>query len=193
MKLRPRREAPSVDVIGLEFGRGPCASLKEEGSEASSEVCQARPRRPRARSRRPTGAAGLSLWEHRLASERPDDLVIATPSASAPPIAHAQPHRRHGLCEKPLATSREDAEDERWIPERRVRAKRPPPPSAPPRRGFNWRLTVRDCQRMRRDHGRRPPQRRSAECYTCRGVAGARAGPPRHPEQASHPAPHHTT
>src|SRR5204863_7012700 len=80
------------------------------------------------------------LWEQMLASERPAIVVIATPPHLHRPIAHAAAAAgAHVLCEKPLATSREDAEA---IVADVARAKRIG------MTGFNWRFPVA-MQRMR--------------------------------------------
>ena len=102
--------APSIGVIGLGFGRAHVPGFQAAGARVIG-VCQ----RDEAAARKVAAAYGVprayARWEDMLATERPDVVVIATPPHLHRAIARAASAAgSHVLCEKPLATSREDAE-----------------------------------------------------------------------------------
>src|SRR5205823_2928809 len=137
--VSPPAAAPSVAVIGLGFGRAHVPAFHAAGARVVA-VCQ----RDEAAARKVAAAYGVPQvyprWEPVLASERPEIVVIATPPHVHRPIAHAAAAAgAHVLCEKPLATSREDAEA---IVADVARAKRIG------MTGFNWRFPAA-MQRMR--------------------------------------------
>ena len=137
--VSPPSAAPSVAVVGLGFGRAHVPAFQAAGARVVA-VCQ----RDEAAARKVAAAYGVPqvypLWEQMLASERPAIVVIATPPHLHRPIAHAAAAAgAHVLCERPLATSREDAEA---IVADVARAKRIG------MTGFNWRFPVA-MQRMR--------------------------------------------
>jgi len=101
---------PSVAVIGLGFGRAHVPAFQAAGARVVA-VCQ----RDEAAARKVAAAYGVphayARWEEMLAAARPDVVVIATPPHLHRSIARAASSAgAHVLCEKPLATSREDAE-----------------------------------------------------------------------------------
>lgn len=102
--------APTVAVIGLGYGRAHVPGFQAAGARVIA-VCQ----RDEAAARKVAAAYGVprayARWEEMLATEHPDVVVIATPPHLHRAIAHAASAAgAHVLCEKPLATSREDAE-----------------------------------------------------------------------------------
>ena len=102
--------APTIGVIGLGFGRAHVPGFQAAGARVIG-VCQ----RDEAAARKVAAAYGVprayARWEDMLATERPDVVVIATPPHLHRAIARAASAAgSHVLCEKPLATSREDAE-----------------------------------------------------------------------------------
>ncbi|HEY3100532.1 MAG TPA: Gfo/Idh/MocA family oxidoreductase [Methylomirabilota bacterium] len=102
--------APSVAVIGLGFGRAHVPGFQAAGARVVA-VCQ----RDETAARKVAGAYGVphayARWENMLAAQHPDIVVIATPPHLHRAIARAaSAGGAHVLCEKPLATSREDAE-----------------------------------------------------------------------------------
>src|SRR5205085_2850863 len=102
--------APTVAVIGLGFGRAHVPGFQSAGARVVA-VCQ----RDEAAARTVAGAYGVphayGRWEDMLATEHPDIVVIATPPHLHRTIARAAAAGgAHVLCEKPLATAREDAE-----------------------------------------------------------------------------------
>jgi predicted dehydrogenase len=102
--------APSVAVIGLGYGRAHVPGFQAAGARVVA-VCQ----RDEAAARKVASAYGVpkayARWEEMLPAERPDIVVIATPPHLHRAIARAAAEGgAHVLCEKPLATSRADAE-----------------------------------------------------------------------------------
>jgi predicted dehydrogenase len=102
--------APTVAVIGLGYGRAHVPGFQAAGARVIA-VCQ----RDEAAARKVAAAYGVprayARWEEMLATEHPDVVVIATPPHLHRAIARAASAAgAHVLCEKPLATSREDAE-----------------------------------------------------------------------------------
>ena len=102
--------APTVAVIGLGFGRAHVPGFQAAGARVVA-VCQ----RDEAAARKVAAAYGVprayARWEHMLTTEHPDIVVIATPPHLHRAIARAAAAGgAHVLCEKPLATSRVDAE-----------------------------------------------------------------------------------
>ena len=102
--------APSVAVIGLGFGRAHVPAFQAAGARVVA-VCQ----RDEAAARKVAAAYGVPhvypLWEQMLAAEHPEIVVVATPPHLHRVITRAASSGgAHILCEKPLATSREDAE-----------------------------------------------------------------------------------
>ena len=131
--------APSVAVIGLGFGRAHVPAFQAAGARVVA-VCQ----RDEAAARKVAAAYGVPhvypLWEQMLAAEHPEIVVVATPPHLHRVITRAASSGgAHILCEKPLATSREDAEA---IVADVARAKRIG------MTGFNWRFPAA-MQRMR--------------------------------------------
>jgi len=126
-------------VIGLGFGRAHVPAFQAAGARVVA-VCQ----RDEAAARKVAAAYGVPhvypLWEQMLAAEHPEIVVVATPPHLHRVITRAASSGgAHILCEKPLATSREDAEA---IVADVARAKRVG------MTGFNWRFPAA-MQRMR--------------------------------------------
>jgi predicted dehydrogenase len=99
-----------VAVIGLGFGRAHVPGWQVAGARVVA-VCQ----RNEAAARKVAAAYGVpgvyARWEEMLPAVKPDIVVIATPPHLHRAIARAAAEGgAHVLCEKPLATSREDAE-----------------------------------------------------------------------------------
>jgi predicted dehydrogenase len=102
--------SPSVAVIGLGFGRAHVPAFQAAGARVVA-VCQ----RDEAAARKVAAAYGVpgvyARWEEMLPAVTADIVVIATPPHLHRAIARAAAAGgAHVLCEKPLATSREDAE-----------------------------------------------------------------------------------
>src|SRR5438034_1888519 len=126
-------------LIGLGFGRAHVPAFQAAGARVVA-VCQ----RDEAAARKVAAAYGVPhvypLWEQMLAAEHPEIVVVATPPHLHRVITRAASSGgAHILCEKPLATSREDAEA---IVADVARAKRVG------MTGFNWRFPAA-MQRMR--------------------------------------------
>ncbi len=101
---------PSVAIVGLGYGRAHVPGWQAAGARVVA-VCQ----RDEAAARKVAAAYGVAgayaRWEEMLPAVKPDVVVIATPPHLHRPIARAASSAgAHVLCEKPLATSREDAE-----------------------------------------------------------------------------------
>ena len=101
---------PSVAVVGLGFGRAHVPGFQAAGARVVA-VCQ----RDEAAAQKVATAYDVPRayrrWEDMLAAEHPDIVVIATPPHLHRAIARtASAAGAHVLCEKPLATIREDAE-----------------------------------------------------------------------------------
>ena len=131
--------APSVAVIGLGFGRAHVPAFQAAGARVVA-VCQ----RDEAAARKVATAYGVphayARWEDLLAAQHPDVVVVATPPHLHRAIVGAAVSGgSHVLCEKPLATSREDAEG---IVADVARGRRVG------MTGFNWRFTAA-MQKMR--------------------------------------------
>lgn len=131
--------APTVAIIGLGFGRAHVPAFQAAGARVVA-VCQ----RDEVAAQKVAAAYGVprafARWEEMLEVARPDIVVIATPPHLHRSIARAAAGAgAHVLCEKPLATSREDAEA---IVTDVARAGRVG------MTGFNWRFPVA-MQRMR--------------------------------------------
>jgi predicted dehydrogenase len=99
-----------VAVIGLGYGRAHVPGFQAAGARVVA-VCQ----RDEAAARKVAAAYGVpaayARWEEMLPAVRPDVVVVATPPHLHRAIARAAAQGgAHVLCEKPLATSREDAE-----------------------------------------------------------------------------------
>jgi predicted dehydrogenase len=130
---------PSVAIVGLGFGRAHVPAFQAAGARVVA-VCQ----RDDAAARKVAAAYGVphayTRWEEMLAAEHPDIVVVATPPHLHRPIVRAAvAGGAHVLCEKPLATSREDADA---IAADVKRA------GLVGMTGFNWRFTA-GMQRMR--------------------------------------------
>src|SRR5262250_2516370 len=102
--------APSVAIIGLGFGRAHVPAFQAVGARVIA-VCQ----RDEAAARKVAAAYGVphayTRWDDMLAAEHPDIVVVATPPHLHRTIVRAAASGgAHVLCEKPLATSREDAD-----------------------------------------------------------------------------------
>jgi predicted dehydrogenase len=131
--------APSVAIIGLGFGRAHVPAFQAAGARVVA-VCQ----RDEAAARKVATAYGVphayARWEDLLAAQHPDIVVVATPPHLHRAIVGAAVSGgAHVLCEKPLATSREDAEG---IVADVARSRRVG------MTGFNWRFTAA-MQKMR--------------------------------------------
>jgi predicted dehydrogenase len=131
--------APSVAIVGLGFGRAHVPAFQAAGARVVA-VCQ----RDEAAACRLAAAYGVphayARWEDLLAAEHPDIVVVATPPHLHRAIVRAAASGgAHVLCEKPLATSREDAEG---IVADVARSRRIG------MTGFNWRFTAA-MQKMR--------------------------------------------
>jgi len=101
---------PSVAIVGLGFGRAHVPAFQAAGARVVA-VCQ----RDEAAARKVAAAYGVphsyGRWEAMLGAQHPDVVVIATPPHLHRAIARAASATgAHVLCEKPLATTREDAE-----------------------------------------------------------------------------------
>jgi predicted dehydrogenase len=97
-------------VIGLGFGRAHVPAFLAAGARVVA-VCQ----RDEAAARKVAAAYGVprafGRWQEMLEAARPEIVVIATPPHLHREIALAAVGAgAHVLCEKPLATSRDDAE-----------------------------------------------------------------------------------
>ena len=104
-----RAPAASVAVVGLGFGRAHVPGFQAAGARVVA-VCQ----RDEASAHKIAAAYGVphayGRWEDLLAAEHPDIVVVATPPNLHRAIARAASAAgAHVLCEKPLATTREDA------------------------------------------------------------------------------------
>jgi predicted dehydrogenase len=102
--------APTVGVIGLGFGRAHIPAFQAAGARVVA-VCQ----RDETTARKVAAAYGVpqifARWDDMLRAVRPDVVVIATPPHLHRDIAAAAAAGgAHVLCEKPLATSRGEAE-----------------------------------------------------------------------------------
>jgi len=131
--------APSVAVIGLGFGRAHVPAFQAAGARVVA-VCQRDETAPRRVAATYGVPQAYARWEDMLAAERPDIVVVATPPHLHRAIVRAAASAgAHVLCEKPLATSREDADAivADVASSRRVGMT-----------GFNWRYTVA-MQKMR--------------------------------------------
>jgi predicted dehydrogenase len=131
--------APSVAIIGLGFGRAHVPAFQAAGARVIA-VCQ----RDEAAAHKVATAYGVphayARWEDLLAAQHPDIVVVATPPHLHRAIVGAAVSGgAHILCEKPLATSREDAEG---IVADVARGRRVG------MTGFNWRFTAA-MQKMR--------------------------------------------
>ncbi|HEV8471972.1 MAG TPA: Gfo/Idh/MocA family oxidoreductase [Methylomirabilota bacterium] len=101
---------PTVGVVGLGFGRAHVPAFQAAGARVVA-VCQ----RDVDTARTVAAAYGVphafARWQEMLATARPDVVVIATPPHLHREIAAASAAAgAHVLCEKPLATTRADAE-----------------------------------------------------------------------------------
>jgi predicted dehydrogenase len=101
---------PTVAIIGLGFGRAHVPGFQAAGGRVVA-VCQ----RDEAAARKIAATYDVpgvyTRWEEMLGAVHPDVVVIATPPHLHRAIARAaSAGGAHVLCEKPLATSREDAE-----------------------------------------------------------------------------------
>jgi len=132
-------QTASVGIVGLGFGRAHVPGFQAAGARVVA-VCQ----RDEVAAHRVAAAYGVpqayTRWEDMLAAEHPDILVVATPPHLHRAIVRAAASGgAHVLCEKPLATSREDADA---IVADVARSRRAGMTS------FNWRFTAA-MQKMR--------------------------------------------
>ena len=130
---------PSVAVVGLGFGRAHVPAFQAAGARVVA-VCQ----RDEAAARKVAAAYGVpaayARWQDMLAGEHPDVVVVATPPHLHRAIVRAAvTGGAHVVCEKPLATSRADAEGIVADVARTGRVGMT---------GFNWRFTAA-MQKMR--------------------------------------------